>query len=179
MFLKSLGIASVGLFIFVFSAWAGSPSLEGTVTDPNGKVIKGADVRIEGKNNFVKAVKTDANGRYSIGGLTAGTYRVTLMVNGAVKASINNATARLDGATNLNFDLKQTSVAGKTVKKKTHMVYMAADTGSHIGGRWVEVDDQGNPVGTAGADNVQKAGNNAVRNMQSSGGGTNPAAGGH
>jgi Carboxypeptidase regulatory-like domain len=179
MFLKSLGIASVGLFVFIFNAWAGNPSLEGIVKDPNGKAVKGADVKIEGKSNFLKSVKTDANGHYICTGLVNGTYRVTLLVNGAVKASINNAATKASGPTQLDFDLKQTSVAGRSAKKKTHMVYMPADTGSHIGGRWVEVDDQGNAANAAGADNVQKAGNAAIRNMQNTGGGGLTNTGGH
>ena len=179
MFLKSLGIGLVGLFVCNLS-WAASTSLQGTVKDPNGRPIKAADVRIEGKSNFVKSVKTDNNGRYLCSDLAAGAYRVTLMVNGTVKASINNATTKSGELTQLNFDLKQTGSANvSTAKKKTHMVYMPSDTGSHIGGRWVEVDDQGTAVSGAGTDNVQKAGNNAIRNMQNTGGSGMTNAGGH
>ena len=82
------------------------------------------------------------NGRYSLEGLAAGNYRVTLVVNGAVKASINNTTLEPGESTQLNFDLKQTR-ASVTVTKGKHRVWMPAFTGSRLPGRWVEVDDSG------------------------------------
>lgn len=170
MSLKSLGIALVGLFVCNLG-WAATTSLQGVVKDPNGKPVKGADVRIEGKSNFAKIAKTDASGHYFCTDLAVGTYHVTLMVNGSVKASINNAAIKSDQPNQLNFDLKQASAGKSGTKKPTHMVYMPSDTGSHLGGRWVEVDDQGNPVGAggAGSDNVKKVGNDAIRNMQMGG----------
>lgn len=170
----------IGLLVLAGSAWA-TPSLEGMVKDPNRKPVKNAEVRIEAKNGgtLSKITRSDATGHYVFAGLPAGTYRVTLLVDGMVKATINNAATKSGESTQLNFDLKQTDAANvQTAKKKTHMVYMPADTGSHIGGRWVEVDDQGNAV-TAGADNVQKAGNNAIRNLQNPSGSGMTNAGGH
>jgi hypothetical protein len=53
---------------------------------------------------------------------------------------------RSGSATDLNFELKNGSNAPATAqqsgKKKTHMVYMPSQTGSNLGGRWIEVDDQ-------------------------------------
>ena len=101
-------------------------SLQGIVKDPKEHPIKGADIRIETKNKgtLLKTVKTDANGRYISDGLPAGTYRVTLVVNGDVKASINSTTIELGEPTQLNFDLRSTSVsqAPGTTKKEKHMV---------------------------------------------------------
>src|SRR5207302_211460 len=67
----------------------GSASIQGFVKDAKGEPIKGTDVRIEsrdGKQVF-STVKTDSKGRYISPGLQQGVYRVTLLVNGAVKAS--------------------------------------------------------------------------------------------
>jgi len=165
MFLKSLGIGLIGLFVLAFSAWAGTPALEGIVKDPTGRPIKGADVRIEAKN-FSKIVKTDASGRYVSDGLAVGTYKVTLVVNGSVKASIMNAKTQLGKPTQLNFDLTAKMVP---VKKHTHMVYVPADTGTLIGGgRWVEVDDNGNPVNDTGTGSVQKMSGTGLGNLSSS-----------
>ena len=88
MFIKSLQIGFMGLFLCVANAWAGPSSIQGVVTDIKGQPIKGADVRIEskdGKQAFATA-KTDGKGRYISQGLQPGVYRVTLMVNGTVKA---------------------------------------------------------------------------------------------
>ena len=47
--------------------------------------------------------------------------------------------------TQLNFDLKPSSAsqASAATKKGKHMVWMPPATGSHTGGRWVEVDENG------------------------------------
>jgi hypothetical protein len=120
-------------------------SFQGFVKDAKGEPIKGADVRIEsrdGKQMF-GTVKTDPKGRYISQGLQRGVYRVTLLVNGAVKASIMNTQAKANQPTQLNFELKPTSQAGNIAKSGKHMVWVPARTGSHIGGNWVEVVDSG------------------------------------
>jgi len=142
MFMKSIWIAFIGVIVFVASASAASSVLQGIVKDANGHPIQGADIRIEATNTgrLLTTVKTNVNGRYSLEGLAAGNYRVTLVVNGAVKASINNATLEPGESTHLNFELKQTR-ASVTVTKGKHRVWMPAFTGSRLPGRWVEVDD--------------------------------------
>ena len=123
----------------------GPASIQGFVKDAKGEPIKGADVRIEsrdGKEVF-STVKTDPKGRYISQGLQPGVYRVTLLVNGAVKTSIMNTQTKANQPTQLNFDFKPTSQAGNIAKRGKHMVWMPSRTGSHIGGNWVEVDDKG------------------------------------
>jgi TolB-like protein/tRNA A-37 threonylcarbamoyl transferase component Bud32 len=124
----------------------GSASIQGFVKDAKGEPIKGADVRIESRNGkqVFRSVKTDPKGRYISQGLEAGVYRVTLLVNGAVKASIMNTQAKGNQPTQLNFDFKPTSQAGNIAKGRKHMVWVPNRTGSHLGGAWVEVDDKGN-----------------------------------
>jgi serine/threonine protein kinase len=124
----------------------GPASIQGLVKDAKGEPIKGADLRIESRNGkqVLSTVKTDSNGRYSSQRLQPGVYRVSLVVNGAVKASIENAQAKANQPTQLNFDFKPTSQAGNTAKGRKHMVWVPNRTGSHIGGTWVEVDDKGN-----------------------------------
>ena len=167
MSIKSLQIGFVGLFLCVASAWAGPGSIQGTVKDAKGQPIKGADVRVEsrdGKQLFT-TVKTDGKGHYISQGLKPGVYRVSLIVNGAVKASIMNTNTKADQATQLNFDLKPVAsgVAAAGQKTGKHMVWMPPSTGSHTGGRWVEVDDSGS---TAGALNVKRGSAEAVRQQQ-------------
>jgi tRNA A-37 threonylcarbamoyl transferase component Bud32 len=121
-------------------------SIQGFVKDAKGEPIKGADVRIEsrdGKRVF-NTVKTDPKGRYFSQGLQPGDYRVTLLMNGTVEASILNTQTKTNQPTQLNFDFKPKSQADRTAKSRKHMVWMPNRTGSHIGGNWVEVDDEGN-----------------------------------
>jgi TolB-like protein len=122
----------------------GPASIQGFVKYAEGEPIKGADVRIEsrdGKQVF-STVKTGPNGRYISQGLQPGVYRVTLLVNGAAKASIMNTQTKANQPTLLNFDLKPTSQADNIAKGRKHMVWVPALTGSHRGGNWVEVDDR-------------------------------------
>jgi serine/threonine protein kinase len=123
----------------------GPASIQGFVKDAKGEPIKGAGVRIESRDGkqVLSTVTTDPKGRYNSQGLQPGAYRVTLLVNGAVKASIMNTQTKADQPTQLNFELKPTSQAGNIAKSGKHMVWVPARTGSHIGGNWVEVDDSG------------------------------------
>ena len=151
MFPKSLVLSFIGLLLATFSVWAGTSALEGVVKDTAGHPVKGADVRIEATNgsSFSRIVKTDAIGHYTSDGLAVGIYKVTVFVNGAVKASVLNASAQYGKPTQLNFEL---TPGTKVVN--THRVWVAADTGTHIGnGTWVDVDDNGNIVSPSRANN--------------------------
>jgi hypothetical protein len=182
MFMKSLRVSLVGLVLCAATAWAGPSAIQGVVKDAKGQVIKGADVRVESRDGskLFTTVKTDANGRYVSSGLAAGVYRVTLVVNGAVKASIMNTKTKADQATQLNFDLKPVSAsqASAPAKKGKHMVWVPSQTGSHIGGRWVEVDENGST--DAGALNVKRGSAEALRReqLQATQGGLPPSASG-
>jgi 5-hydroxyisourate hydrolase-like protein (transthyretin family) len=159
MFTKSLQIGFAGLFFCVASAWAGSASIQGIVKDAKGQPIKGASVQVSSKDGkqLFNTVKTDSQGRYISQGLQPGVYRVSLVVNGVTKASITNTKTRSDQATQLNFDLRPvpTGQANAQQKSAKHMVWVPAETGSHMGGRWVEVDDSS--AANAGALNVKRA----------------------
>jgi hypothetical protein len=158
MFIKSLQIGLMGFFLCAANAWAGPASIQGIVKDAHGKPIKGADVRIESRDGkqLFNTTKTDTQGRYISQGLQPGVYRVSLVVNGAVKAAIGNTKTKSDQATQLNFDLKPAaaSQASAGAKKGKHMVWMPPATGSHTGGRWVEVPDGASEPGSL---NVKKA----------------------
>ena len=159
MFIKSLQIGVLGLFLCVASVWAGPASIQGVVRDAKGQPIKGANVQVASKDGkqVYNTVKTDAQGRYISQGLQPGVYRVSLVVSGAVKAAISNTKTKADQSTVLNFDLKPatTGQASTQQKKGKHMVWIPAQTGSHMGGRWVEADEGG--AAAAGASNVQHA----------------------
>jgi len=155
MFIKPIWTGFSGVILFVSSSSAASSGLQGIVKDVKGHPIQGADIRIEATKTggLLTTVKTNANGRYSLESLAAGNYRVTLVVNGAVKASINNATLEPGESTHLNFELKQTR-ASVTVTKGKHLVWSPPFTGSRLPGRWVEVDDNGGWASAAPANHV-------------------------
>src|ERR1043166_988840 len=104
---KSLILSLIGVIVVAFRVSAGTSVLEGVVKDVTGRPINGADVRIETKN-FSKILKTDASGHYVTDGLAVRAYKVTLVVNGQVKALIPDAKTQADKPTQLNFDLAGT-----------------------------------------------------------------------
>src|SRR6266446_7401492 len=108
MFIKSLQMGFIGLFLCLATAWAGPASIQGIVKDAKGQPIKGANVQVESRDGkqLYNTVKTDAQGRYISQGLQPGVYRVSLVVNGATKASISNTKTRSEQSTQLNFDLR-------------------------------------------------------------------------
>jgi hypothetical protein len=91
MFIKSLHIGLIVFLLCAVNAWAGPASIQGIVRDAHGKPIKGADVRVESRDGkqLFNTVKTDTQGHY-ISQVQPGVYRVSLAVNGAVKAAIGN-----------------------------------------------------------------------------------------
>src|SRR5206468_11418850 len=88
-------------------------------------------------------------------------------VNGAVKSSIMNTKTKPDQATQLNFDLKPASAsqASAGAKSGKHMVWMPPATGTHTGGRWVEVPDG---AAEPGALNVKRASAEELQRQQQS-----------
>src|SRR5438105_9728861 len=131
MFIKLLRIGVIGLMLCAATAWAGPASIQGIVKDAKGQPIKGANVQVASKDGkqLYNTVKTDAQGRYLSQGLQPGVYRVSLVVNGAVKASISNTKTRSDQATQLNFDLRPAAAGQATAGQKTgkHMVWIPAE----------------------------------------------------
>jgi hypothetical protein len=153
-------------FPLAFKAPADSvATLYGTVTDAKGQPLQGAEIRIQGSDpGKIGRVHTDANGHYSYRELETGTYNVALIVNGAVKASINNVETRASQMEALNFELLR-GAAAKPFAKGKHYVWMPAGqiTGSHLG-NWVEVNSE-KPMPTGMQERLRNQGNSIVREM--------------
>jgi hypothetical protein len=96
---------------------------------------------------------------------------VSLLVNGATKASINNVKTNSGGSTNLNFDLQKgnnpSQASASSKKTHTHKVWIPPTTGSNFGGRWVEVEEGDT---TTTSSKVTRTGAGAVNQMQSNSG---------
>jgi len=151
--------------ICAVAAWAsptGPSTLQGDVKDSKMQPVAGAEVHIQAKDGsgFQKIVRTDSNGHYVVSKLPNTDYEVVLFVNGSIKATINNTKTFADKPTQLDFKLTGQFAANKTAKKHTHMVYVPAETGSNLSGRWVEVDDNGDSTAaaTAGTGKLERGG---------------------
>src|ERR1044072_6977115 len=173
MIFKSLQLSLATLLISGIAAWASTPvgpaRIQGGVKDSRGQPIAGAEVHIQAKDGsgLQKIVRTDAGGNYGCSKLPATDYEVVLFVSGKAKASINNAKLAADKPTQLDFKLTGTYAAAGQQKKKTHMVYVPAETGSHLSGHWVEVDDQTGPAATSTMGNLQRGNGQMIRSFQS------------
>jgi SdrD B-like domain len=124
---------------------------------PTARRSKDADVRAERKDNrSVVTTKTDARGHYSYTRLALGVYKVSVILDGAEKSSVNvNSTTT---NSRIDFDLKPGAA-----KKVKHYVWVDAKTGTHVGSGWVEVDDAGRNA--PGESNVQTASGDLAREM--------------
>src|ERR1700730_7813849 len=60
---------------------ASTSTFEGTVKDPKGRLVRGAEVRVIKEGKVVSKVRTDANGHYVSAPVTTGVYQIDLLVN--------------------------------------------------------------------------------------------------
>jgi hypothetical protein len=111
-------------------------SVQVDVKGLDGKPVNGAEVRIETAKAGALSVKTDQKGRYVFKGLPPGLYKVTVLVN-KVPTAPANVNALYEGPVRVEFNLKAIA-AGKKPRQWAFLV----EPGSHIGGRWVEVDER-------------------------------------
>lgn len=148
-----------GSLLLAGSAAVQASTIQGEVRGPDGKPISGAEVRIARRDSkeSVSSVKTDKKGHYVFNGLAVGAYKLTAWVNKG-STTVDNVKARSDGAVRVDFDIKAASVAAAMKKKSTRRIWVAAETGTHIGGGyWVEVDENGRPIAPpAGTNHVEK-----------------------
>ena len=88
--------------------------IQGTVTDPSGAVVAGANVEIRNTaTNFTKSLVTDSNGRYVGLLLPSGDYEVTISKQGFGKLLQKNVSLNVGQAVTLSSSLK---VAGTTTQ---------------------------------------------------------------
>ena len=144
--------------------------MQGLVTDSNQKPIAGAEVHISAKDGsgLQKIVRTDSNGQYGVSGLPVTDYEVVLFVNGQIKATLANQHVFGNKPTQTDFKLTG-KYASNAKKKHTHMVYVPAETGSNLSGRWVEVDDASGAGAAAESGEVTHLSGAAIQRMRAGG----------
>ena len=142
------------------SVWAGTKSIQGTLVGMDGKPIAGAEIRADRLDAKTErtVTQTDAQGHYTFRALPAGAYAVTAVVKSVAKSRAMVRT-RDDGWAKVDFDLR-TRPDSPNIKKK--YVWVKGEPGSHIGGRWIEVDQANQPTTSA----VDVVGTDDVRRMQ-------------
>jgi hypothetical protein len=152
-------------------ARAASATIEGIVTDANSRPLPQAEVRIQGRegSGLNATIKTDSRGHYSYGSLSDGTFRVTLSVNGTVKASIANVTTQVGQTERLNFALTKIAAARPSAVGK-HYIWVPTSTGSQLSGSWVEVNENPRQMPVGMRERVDWSANAAVRNIQGNAG---------
>lgn len=174
---KSLYTSFVTILVSAVAAWASDPvgpaRIQGIVRDSKSQPVAGAEVHIQAKDGsgLQKIVRTDAGGNYGVSKLPVTDYEVVLFVNGQIKASVGSQKVFFSGKpTQLDFKLTGQYAANQK-SKHTHMVYVPAETGSNLSGRWVEVDDNaGSAAAAAGTGHLDRGGNAMLSALQNSNG---------
>jgi len=177
MFMKSFQICFVTLLVSAVAGWAAQPTgparIQGVVRDSASKPVAGAEVHITAKDGsgLQKVVRTDAGGNFGVSNLPVTDYEVVLFVNRQIKATLNNQKVFANKPTQMDFKLTGKYAANLT-KKHTHMVYVPAETGSNLSGRWVEVDDDSYVQGSSEVKHLSGAAAQSFqRNTGTTGGG--------
>jgi hypothetical protein len=153
-----IALSAVALILGTDLTWADTKSIQGTVTGVDGKPLAGADVRAERLDAKAAPAltKTDVRGQYQFKGLPVGAYAITTLVKNVPKSRASVRT-RADGWAKVDFDLR-TKADDASIKR--HWVWVKGEPGSHIGGRWVPVDQANKPttsaVDTVGSDDVDR-----------------------
>ena len=169
------GIIAAALFAFVLacsSASADTKAIQGTLIGKDGKPVAGAEMRADRLDTKAEPAKTktDAQGRYVFKGLPVGAYKITAIIKEVPKMHAEVRT-RADGWAKVDFDLR--TPANESTTKKRY-VWVPGEPGSHIGGRWMEVEQANMPsasaVDTIGTDDVNRMNRSMQINTNATGG---------
>lgn len=172
----------VSLALFAASAFAQNSVVQGDVTGVDGRPAKGAEVRIQPARGQLAPtiVKADARGHFVANNVAAGPYNVSAVGAGGVSSPVQAIKIQGNKPVTIAFDLRNNGgakTAAKGGKKKTKFVWMPDQTGSHLGGHWVEVED--NASAPPSAQHLNSANGNAIRNLQSHETNSTDVGGGH
>lgn len=153
---------------FVATSGVAQSTVQGDVKGVDGRTAQHARVRLEPAKKGGKAIEvtSDGRGRFVANNIEDGAYNVTATVAGGVQSSTQMIQARSGHPVMMTFDLRPTGKAAATggKKKKKTYVWMPSETGSHLGGHYVEVDD--NAGIEPNAQNLNRANANALRQFQ-------------
>jgi hypothetical protein len=163
-------------FLLIGAAFGQKASIEADIKGVDGRPAKNAEVRIERRDQKTQPVimKTDGRGHLAATKLDAGTYNVTATVEGGVQSS-QVVKTQANKPSIVTFDMrKNAAVTGKTPKR---YVWVPSETGSQLGGHWVEVGRDGKKTGP-GAQNMDTMNGSSLDNINRGSFGSQPKAGG-
>jgi hypothetical protein len=162
--LRPIAVIFCSFFLLSGSAFAQKATIEADVKGVDGRPARGAEVRIERQDNKTAPViaKTDGRGRSTATNLEAGTYKLTATVEGGVQSWLIVKTQAKKPIL-VEFDMRKTAAVANKGKKK--YVWVAAETGTNVGGRWVEVVDQPETTGPSGR-NIETLNGNLLNHPQ-------------
>lgn len=149
-----------------FAAGNDSGSIQVNVKDVHGKPAVGAKVWIERMDATIPAKETATNaaGESLFGKVAPGTYKVNAYDPRTPAATATVIKLGAESKT-VSLALEKMVRGVQTEKKSKHYVYVAGETGSHIGGgHWVAVEDDANGTG---ANAVDKRGAQMLNQPQS------------
>ena len=82
-------------------------TLQGTVSDPSGSAVTGANVTVTNTGtNEKKELTTDTAGRYVVPFLTPGTYTVTVQARGFTSSKVDNIKVDVSQTRDVNVSLQ-------------------------------------------------------------------------
>ena len=126
---RSLFASALLLFACVLPALSQSTAtLSGTITDPSGAVVPGAQVTAHGNGTGIdRVVVTDSAGTYNIPSLQPGDYRVQITASGFGLYTVSTLNLPVDQNVTVNAQLKLES-AGSTVQVDTAAALIDSQT---------------------------------------------------
>lgn len=99
-------LALILCFSVMCSAQTFRGGIQGTVTDPNGAVVPGADVTITSPDTgLTRTIQTDDEGSYSVSELPIGTYRVTAKKSGFHDLTLSEVKVEVSTTTRADIHL--------------------------------------------------------------------------
>ena len=144
---KTLWVSLFVVTLVAQAAFAGDRSVQVTLNDPRSHPVAGADVqleRLDGKGKPQQA-RSDSNGRVAFGNVPAASYKVSAFTKNSAAATAVDVFKESRSVT-----LTMAPITRQAGGKKKHYVYIAGETGTHIGGgHWVAVEDDANGTGSS------------------------------
>ncbi|MBV8051036.1 MAG: TonB-dependent receptor [Acidobacteriaceae bacterium] len=113
--LVGIGFVLFALAVGGFAQGGATGAISGTVQDPSGAFVAGAEVRITNQDTgvVVRTTKTDSNGAFTATLLPVGTYSVTVHSGGFAEGTFPNIVVRVTETTRMIAQLRTQAVQEK------------------------------------------------------------------